>query len=462
MIPEPALEEVREILGSQYLEEDKEKLLEYASDGTKMEALPEAVAFPGSSEEISRILSLANRHLFPVIPRGAGSGKSGGALPVMGGLVLSMDRFNRVLDIDRENLVAEVEPGAITSHFQEEVEKLGLFYPPDPASIRISTIGGNVAECAGGMRAVKYGVTRDYVLGLKVVLPTGEIIKTGVRTAKGVVGYDLTRLIIGSEGTLAVITSILLRLIPKPLSKKTMVIFFRDLALAVKTVSHIITNRIVPSAIELMDRHCIECVRDEIDLPLPRATDALLLVELDGEPAQIETQAERLRDICMDRGAIGIESAGSDEDSDRLWDVRRYVSESIFKLRPDKVSEDVVVPRSRMAELVSFLGSLGKKYHLPIPAFGHAGDGNIHVNIMFDGKKPQEAGAVEKVVKELFRKVLDMGGTISGEHGIGLTKAPYLGMELPPAAIDLMVRLKRAFDPNEILNPGKIFPGAVT
>ncbi|MBW2027959.1 MAG: FAD-binding protein [Deltaproteobacteria bacterium] len=462
MIPEPALEEARKILGPQYLAEDKEKLLEYASDATKLEAVPEAVAFPGSSEEISRILSLANRHLFPVIPRGAGSGKSGGALPVRGGLVLAMDRFNRVLDIDGENLVAEVEPGVITSHFQEEVEKLGLFYPPDPASIRISTIGGNVAECAGGMRAVKYGVTRDYVLGLKVVLPTGEIIKTGVRTAKGVVGYDLTRLITGSEGTLAVITSILLRLIPKPLSKKTMVIFFRDLALAVKIVSHILANRIVPSAMEFMDRHSIECVRGEIDLPMPPQTGALLLVEVDGEPAQVEREAESLGAICMDRGAIGVESGGNDEDSERLWDVRRYVSESIFKLRPDKVSEDIVVPRSRMAELVSFLGSLEKKHHLPIPAFGHAGDGNIHVNIMFDGQKPQEAGAVDKVVKELFRKVLDMGGTISGEHGIGVTKASYIGMELPPAAIDLMVRLKKAFDPNEILNPGKIFPGSVT
>ncbi|MBW2066406.1 MAG: FAD-binding protein [Deltaproteobacteria bacterium] len=458
MIPEPALDKISGILGDQYLVRGGERLSEYATDATNLAYMPDAVGFPGSSEEISQILVLANEHLFPVVPRGAGSGKSGGALSVKGGLVLSMDRFNRILDIDRENLVAMVEPGVITSHLQKEVEKYDLFYPPDPGSIDISTIGGNVAECAGGMRAVKYGVTRDYVLGLKVVLPMGSIIDTGVRTAKGVVGYDLTRLIIGSEGTLAVITSITLRLIPRPPSRRTMVIFFHDLPVAVKTVSAIISSRIVPAAMEFMDRLCIDCVRDEIGISIPGDTNALLLVEVDGEPPQIKTELERLKKLSLDAGATGVESAEGEEETERLWDVRRYVSESLFKLRPDKVSEDIVVPRSRMADFVSFLDNLGKKYKMPIPAFGHAGDGNIHVNVMFDGKVPQEAGVVEEVVKEVFRKALDMGGTISGEHGIGITKAPYLRMELSPAAMDLMYRLKRAFDPNEILNPGKIFP----
>ncbi|MBW1998874.1 MAG: FAD-binding protein [Deltaproteobacteria bacterium] len=460
MIPEPALEKISEILGPRYLVRDGERLSEYATDATKLAYMPDAVAFPGSSEEISQILVLANKHFFPVVPRGAGSGKSGGALSVKGGLVLSMDRFDRILDIDRENLIALVEPGVITSRLQKEVEKYDLFYPPDPGSIDISTIGGNVAECAGGMRAVKYGVTRDYVLGLKVVLPLGSIIDTGVRTAKGVVGYDLTRLIIGSEGTLAVITSIILRLIPRPTSRRTMVIFFQDIPLAVETVSDIISNRITPAAIEFMDRLCIDCVRDEIGISIPADTNALLLVEVDGEPLQIETALERIRKLSLDAGATGVESAQGEEGTEKLWDVRRYVSESLFKLRPDKVSEDIVVPRSRMADFVFFLDNLGKKYKIPIPAFGHAGDGNIHVNIMYDGKLPHEAGIVEEVVKEVFRKALAMGGTISGEHGIGITKAPYLPMELPPAAVELMYRLKRAFDPNEILNPGKIFPWA--
>lgn len=461
MISKTALEEISEVVGSQHVLKDKDKLSEYATDATKAQYLPDAVAFPGSSEEVSNILLLANRHLFPVVPRGAGSGKSGGALPVKGGLVLSMNRFNRILEIDRRNFVAEVEPGVTTSHFQKEAERYGLFYPPDPASIDISTIGGNVAECAGGMRAVKYGVTRDYVLGLKVVLPTGEIMKTGVKTSKGVVGYDLTRLIIGSEGTLAVITSIILRLIPKPVSRKTMVIFFRDLPVAVKTVSDILSSRIVPTAMEFMDSLCINCVRDELGLLIPGATEALLLIELDGEITQTKNEARRIRRISLESGAIGVEFAEKPDEAEKLWAVRRYVSESIFKLRPEKVSEDVVVPRSRMADFVSFLDALGRRYHIPIPAFGHAGDGNIHVNIMFDSRIPDEAGAVEAVIKELFRKVLDMGGTISGEHGVGITKAPYVQMELSGAAIELMYRLKKAFDPNDILNPGKIFPGTI-
>ncbi|UCF57741.1 MAG: FAD-binding protein [Deltaproteobacteria bacterium] len=457
MIPDPVLQELSQIVGPKHLTTHQDDLTNYSSDATKLEFMPDAVAFPGNAEEISQILLLANREYFPVTPRGAGSGASGGALPVKGGLVLPMDRFNHILSIDQDNLIAKVEPGVITAHFQEEVEKVGLFYPPDPASIHISTIGGNVAECAGGLRAVKYGVTRDYVLGLTVVLPTGEIIKTGVETAKGVVGYDLTRLIVGSEGTLAIITSITLRLIPKPTTKKTMMAFFHNISLAVQTVSDIIRNKIVPTTLEFMDRLCIDCVRDEMGHPIPHETAALLLIEVDGDEAFATREARIVQEICVRSGAIIFQAESGKEEAERLWEVRRNISPSLLKLRPDKVSQDIVVPRSRMAELVSFLDQLGQKYQLPIPAFGHAGDGNIHVNIMLDKSIPNEVENANAAVKDLFGKVIEIGGTISGEHGIGITKAPYLEMEISTPALELMSRLKKAFDPKGILNPGKIF-----
>ncbi|MBW1800773.1 MAG: FAD-binding protein [Deltaproteobacteria bacterium] len=458
MIDATTLKTLSGIVGTRYLISRQEDLTEFGSDATKLTAMPEAVAFPSNGEDISRILQLANRAHFPVIPRGAGSGKSGGAVPVEGGLVLALDRLNRIIRIDEDNLIAKVEPGVITAHFQKAVEEVDLFYPPDPASIDISTIGGNVAECAGGLRAVKYGVTRDYVLGLMVVLPTGEIIKTGVETAKGVVGYDLTRLIVGSEGTLAVITEITLRLIPKPLTTKTMIAFFQDAAASVRTVSNIIKHKIVPTAMEFMDRHCIDCVKEEIDVPIPADAGALLIIEVDGDEVVTNQASRAIQGVCGQSGAIRFQMGKGHAEAERLWEIRRYVSESIMKLAPHKVSEDIVVPRNLMADLVSFLGRLGAEYRLPIPAFGHAGDGNIHVNILFDREAPGAVEKVDRVVEALFKKVLELGGTISGEHGVGVTKAPYLGMEVSKPAVELMRRLKRAFDPRNILNPGKIFP----
>jgi glycolate oxidase len=458
MIPEHVLQELSGIVGPRHLKTLPEDLTDYSRDATKLEFMPDAVAFPGNAEEISQILTMANREGFPVIPRGAGSGISGGALPTKGGLVLTMDRFNRILSIDQDNLITKVESGVITARLQEEVEKVGLFYPPDPASVKISSIGGNVAECAGGLRAVKYGVTRDYVLGLAVVLPTGEIIQTGVETAKGVVGYDLTRLIVGSEGTLAIVTSVTLRLIPKPATKRTMMSFFPDVLSAVQAVSKIIHNRIVPSVLEFMDKLSIDCVREETGLPIPRETGALLLIEVDGHEDLVPKEAKSIEDICTRSGATHFQTSSGEEEAERLWEARRNASPSMMRLRPNKVSEDVVVPRTRLPELVLFLSQLGKKYGVPIPAFGHAGDGNLHVNIMFDENVREEKENVHAVVKDLFRKVIKMGGTISGEHGIGITKAPYLDMEIPGPSLDLMARIKKAFDPNNILNPGKIFP----
>ncbi|MBU2498078.1 MAG: FAD-binding protein, partial [Proteobacteria bacterium] len=447
MISDKVLKALSRIVGPDHLTTRKEDLVNFASDATKLTYMPDAVAFPGDSEEISRILVLANEAHFPVIPRGAGSGKSGGALPVRGGLVLAMHRFDRILEIDTQNLIAKVEPGVITSRIQEEVEKLDLFYPPDPASIDISTIGGNVAQCAGGLRAVKYGVTRDYVLGMTAVLPTGEIIKMGVETAKGVVGYDLTRLLIGSEGTLAVITDVTLRLVPKPAARKTMVAFFESLSLAAQAVYEILRNKIVPTALEFMDRVCIDCLREERGLPLPPECKALLLIEVDGDKGLIRKEAKKIEEVCLRSGAIHFKYASGKRQAEGLWEARRNISVYLSKLRPDKVSEDIVVPRSRMAELVLFLDDLGEKYALPMAAYGHAGDGNIHVNILLDNNIPAEVKSADAAVRELFRKVIDMRGTISGEHGVGITKAPYVEMELSRPVLALMARLKKAFDP---------------
>jgi len=457
MIPKAALDTLADIVGPAHVKTAEKILAEYGTDASRLVSPPDAVAFPGNSRQVSRILTLAAETGFPVIPRGAGSGMTGGAVPVRGGLVMAMTRFDRILTIDQDNLIARVEPGVITAHLQEAVEEVGLFYPPDPASLKISTIGGNVAECAGGLRAVKYGVTRDYVLGLKVVLPTGEIIHTGVETMKGVAGYDLTRLITGSEGTLAVITAVTLRLIPKPEAKKTMIAFFPDVSSAVQTVSAITRNRIIPTILEFLDRLCIDCVRQEMGLDMPQGAGAMLLVEVDGDEGRVARDVETIREVCSQGRAIYFEAATGQEAADRLWEARRNVSPALFRLKPHKISEDIVVPRSRMPALGAVIEELVSKHGLPVAAFGHAGDGNIHVNIMLDREVPGQAETAAIIVKELFRQVIRMGGTITGEHGIGITKAPYLEMEIPRAGIQLMSRIKSAFDPKGILNPGKIF-----
>ncbi len=457
MIPEKALAELEKILKPGCLLLGQADLEAYSTDSTKIKYMPDAAALPSTTEEIAAIFELANRIYFPVIPRGGGSGKSGGALPVKGGLVLAMDRFNRILHIDTENLIAVVEPFVITETFQKEVEKYGLFYPPDPASANVSTLGGNVAECAGGLRGLKYGVTGDYVLGLKVVLPTGEIIRTGVETMKGVAGYDLTSLIVGSEGTLAVITSITLKLLPKPEAKKTMIVFFKSLTTAAETVSNIIRGKVIPSTLEFLDRLTIECVRSHIRFFIPEETEAILLIEVDGNEKLVTDEAERVREISIDSGAIEFRLASQKEEVEKIWDARRKVSDSMLALKPGKISEDIVVPRNRIPDLIRFLGELSRKYGFPIPAYGHAGDGNIHVNILMDNLDPDEKKRGEAVVKELLRRVIDLGGTITGEHGIGITKAQFMDMEFSRPAIELMKQIKRAFDPNNVLNPGKIF-----
>jgi len=382
---------------------------------------------------------------------------TGGALAVGGGLVMAMSRFDRIISIDQGNLTAVAEPGVITADLQTAVEAVDLFYPPDPASLNISTLGGNVAECAGGLRAVKYGVTRDYVLGLTVVLPTGDVLKTGVKTAKGVAGYDLTRLIVGSEGTLAVITSITLRLLPKPRAKMTMTAFFPNVRSAAKVVAEIIRKKTVPTILEFLDRTCLACIRKEMAIEIPQEAEAMLLIEVDGEETEVAKGAERIQSVCLEAGTLAFESASDKQEAERLWSARRNVSPSLGGLRPNKMSQDIVVPRSLLPDLVDMLQTLGHRYGLPVPAFGHAGDGNIHVNVMLNKNSEAELERAHALVGDLFKAVIRMGGTITGEHGIGITKAPYLPLEISNEGLALMARIKKAFDPQGILNPGKIF-----
>jgi glycolate oxidase len=457
MIPPEAIEALGRIVGTGNLVTSPEALEPFASDATKLVFIPDAVVFPGSTAEVASILRLATEEKFPVTPRGAGSGMTGGALAVGGGLVMVMSRFDRIISIDEDNLIAVAEPGVITADLQKAVEAVGLFYPPDPASLNTSTLGGNVAECAGGLRAVKYGVTRDYVLGLTVVLPTGDILKMGVKTAKGVAGYDLTRLIVGSEGTLAVITSITLRLLPKPEAKMTMTAFFNNVKSATTVVSEIIRRRTIPTVLEFLDRISLECVRKEMAMVIPKGAGAMLLIEVDGEKAEVIRGAERIKSICKDGGALTFESAANDQEAERLWSARRNVSPSLAALRPHKISEDIVVPRSLLPDLVDKLETLSHRYGLPVPAFGHAGDGNIHVNVMLDKNNNVEFERAQSLIENLFKAVIQMGGTITGEHGIGITKVQYLPLEISEEGLALMARIKKAFDPQGILNPGKIF-----
>lgn len=405
---------------------------------------------------MAEILRLATEHGFGVTPRGAGSGMSGGSVAVSGGLVMAMNRFNRIISIDTDNFVGTVQPGVVTGAFQRIVSDYGLFYPPDPSSADFSTLGGNLAECAGGARAVKYGVTRDYVLGIEVVLPTGEIVRTGVTTAKGVVGYDLTRLLVGSEGTLGVITEMALRLLPLPEAVRTLSAVFVDMHMAARCVVEIMRRGIVPRAVEYMDRNAIYCVKDYLEEAILQDAGAMLLIETDGTVQEAEIAAEKITEVLGRQGAKHVQSAGSTEAAESLWRARKAVSPALYTYGPDKINEDIVVPRSRLPQMVERIGRLAEETGLTMVSFGHAGDGNIHFNIMYDSSRPEQEVAARRAVDEIFDYTLELGGTISGEHGVGIAKAPYMDREVGPGALALMKRIKAAFDPAGILNPGKM------
>ena len=457
MIDTAIITRLQHILGKEHVLTEKADRICYSYDATQRQFLPDVVVHPGSPAEISEIMKLANAEKIPVFPRGAGSGFSGGSLPTAGGIVLATSRLDQILEIDEENLVATVEPGVVTEAFQKAVEKVGLFYPPDPASLKFSTLGGNVAECAGGPRCVKYGVTKDYILGLEVVTPTGDIIRTGGPTMKGVVGYDLTKLMVGSEGTLAVITKIIIKLLPKPEAKKTMLVLFDSIDGAAKAVSAIIRGKIIPTTLEFMDSATIDCVRQATDLEVPDTARAVLIIEVDGDREFLDKQVNSIAEIIKPLGVVETRIATTPEESEALWQIRRSVSASLRKVNPDKFNEDICVPRSKVPDMIRRIEKIADAYDIPIVNFGHAGDGNIHVNVMIDGKVPGQQQQADAAIEEVFKGALELGGTMSGEHGVGIMKAPYIPLELSTGAVDYMKTIKRALDPNNILNPGKIF-----
>ena len=448
------------IVGAAHVRTDADSLLAYGTDALKRGAPADIAVLPADTAQVAAIVRFCAKHRITMVPRGAGTGYTGGAVPIRGGVVISLERMNRILEIDESNLVAVVQPHVITGDLQDAVETLGLYYPPDPASLRRSTIGGNVAECAGGPRAFKYGTTKRYVLGLEAVLPTGEVIHTGGKTVKNVVGYDLTQLLVGSEGTLAITTAIILRLIPKPPAYATLRATFPSVAAAADAVSNIVRLRVVPAALELIDGDSLEAVaRNLNDRSLaPEGTAALLLIEVDGVAQAIAEESTLVEQACAEAGAIEVLRARDEHERQELWRVRRELSLSLKMVASLKYNHDVVVPKGRIPELFALVARIKEEYRLRIPCFGHAGDGNIHVNLMVDADDAEEIARAHVAENVLFAGVVALEGSISGEHGIGFSKAPFLTLELSEEEIALMKRVKRAFDPDGILNPGKIFP----
>ncbi len=445
------------IVGKEHALSDSAERLCYSYDGTFYRGTPDLVLFPQNAAEIAAIMKIANEEKIPVYPRGAGTGLSGGAIANDGGLVLVLTRMNRILEINDEDMLAVVEPGVVTDHLHRAVEAMGLFYPPDPASLKACTIGGNVAENAGGPRGFKYGVTADYILGLEFVSPEGKIIRTGGRTIKNVAGYHLIGLMAGSEGTLGIITEITLRLIKKPAALKTALLIYDDLDLAAKTVAATIREGIVPCTMELMDDLTIACVEKTKNLGLPQDAKAILLVECDGDESQVEVEMEKVVALARREGATAVETATDAKQRERLWLARRSSSAAIAHLNPTKFAEDITVPRSQIPAVLKALKAIAEEYDLKLPVFGHAGDGNLHPNIMADKENEEEMVRVKKGLDALFRVALDHQGTISGEHGIGISKKKYLTWQMGEEALAYMAQIKRGVDPNQILNPGKIF-----
>lgn len=453
---------VQEIAGQRNVLVDAEALEPYTHDEVVgLSADPEVVVRVTSAEQVAEIIKLAQRERVPVTPRGAGYGLSGGAVPVHGGIVLSLEKMNRILEIDKENLMVTVEPGVITGDLHRAVEEEGLFYPPDPASLDSCTIGGNIAEGAGGPRAVKYGVTKDYVCGLEAVLPSGEIVHMGGKRVKDVTGYNLIQLLIGSEGTLAVVTKIILRLLPRPRYCVDLLVPFDDFSSAAQTVSDIIERRIVPATIEFMEHDSVLAVERLLGKELPfREAAAQLLIQVDGNHQEsVDAEYEAVAGVCLDNGAIDVLVAKDSRTRDRLWEARRLIIDALNNESPLNHMEDVVAPRAQLPALLEGIQEIATRLEVRIVSFGHAGDGNVHVNVLKDDL-PQErwAAIVPQASEALYRLAISLGGTITGEHGIGVTRRRYLPLALDEAQIAIMRDIRQVFDPNHILNPGKIFP----
>ncbi len=451
------LEQLKQIVGMENVLIEPEKVEPYGADAVKEKFPPEAVVFPESTAQMCEILKLANEYLFPVTARGGGVGYTGGAVPVDGGIVIGTDRMNKIIEINADDLYVICQPGLTTFALQQAVEKYGLMFPPDPASYKDSFIGGNIAENAGGMRTPKYGVTKHSVLGLEVVTATGEIIRTGGKTVKNVVGFDLTGLMCGSEGMLGIITEATLKLLPIPEATSTVRASFKTMEEACKVLTKFTPEGLLPMAMEVIDKNCVGAIEQNFAFGLSKDAGAILIVAVDGFREEVEKNSQMIERILQSNGGFDILRSKSKEEEDKLWDIRRAISPSLMKYGTLKINEDVVVPRSKVPELISKIEEIAQKHNTFVANFGHAGDGNIHVNFMCDRENADSIARARQCVKETFALSVALGGSISGEHGIGYVKAAYLDMAIDAPTLEIMKNIKKVFDPNGILNPGKMF-----
>lgn len=448
---------LKAIVGDENVIVDPDRVEPYGADAVKEKFPPEAVVFPATTEEMSAVIRLANEHMFPITARGGGVGYTGGAVPVDGGIVVGTDRMKKIIELNTDDLYIVCQPGLTTFEVQQAAAELGLMFAPDPASYKDSYIGGNIAENAGGMRTPKYGVTKHHVLGLEVVTGTGEVIRTGGRTVKNVVGFDLTGLMNGSEGMLGIITEATLKLMPMPEATSTVRANFTSMEAACKVLTKFTPHGLLPMAMEVLDKFCVAAVEENFAFGLSPDAEAIILVAVDGSKEEVERQAILVEEIIKENGGFDVLRARSAEEENKLWDVRRAISPSLMKYGTLKINEDVVVPRSRVPELVARIEQIGKKHNTFVANFGHAGDGNIHVNFVVDRDDPEQVARARKCVAETFALSVELGGTISGEHGIGYVKAAYMDYAVDPETLAIMKSIKKVFDPNGILNPGKMF-----
>ncbi|MEC1504193.1 glycolate oxidase subunit GlcD [Bacillus haynesii] len=458
MISSQVRSQLIEIVSSANYDDSNAGRLVYSYDATpQFQSMPDAVVAPRSKEEVSQIVKICNTHRIPIVPRGSGTNLCAGTCPTEGGIVLLFKHMNQILEIDEENLTITVQPGVITLDLIHAAEEKGLFYPPDPSSMKISTIGGNINENSGGLRGLKYGVTRDYVMALEIVLANGDIIRTGGKLAKDVAGYDLTRLFVGSEGTLGIITEATLKLIPAPETKKTVLALYQDIDSAAQTVSNIIAHKIIPTTLEFLDQPTIQVIEDFAKIGLPVHAKAVLLIEQDGTEEAVRRDIAVIEEICKKGNAVSVQTAQTESEAENLREARRTALSALARLKPTTILEDATVPRSEIAEMVKAINTIAEKHQISICTFGHAGDGNLHPTCTTDVRNSEEMKRVEQAFEDIFKKAVELGGTITGEHGVGEMKAPYLELKLGKAGIAAMKAVKQALDPNNIMNPGKIF-----
>ncbi len=459
MLAGDILKKLRAVVGEDGLHDGLAERIAYSGDGTFQQRLPDAVVHPATTAQVSDILRIASQQYLPVVPRGSGTSLAGGPVPVAGGLVLNLARMNRIIEIDPTTSTATVEAGVINGDLQRAAEAYGLFYPPDPASLAQCTIGGNVACDAGGPRCLKYGVTKDYVLGMTVALMDGRILRLGGKLLKNATGYQLIQLFTGSEGTLGVVTEVILRLLPLPRARATAAALFPRLDAASRAVTGILSGGLLPATMELMDRVTLDAVESSAHLGLPREAEAMLIIEQDGFDAEsVAKESEEIGRMCREFGAIQVDVAADAEGRARLWAARRAASGALGRIRPNKLGEDIVVPRDQIPEMVRRVGEIAARHDLVIAVFGHAGDGNLHPNILFDMREPGALARVERAAADILRAALELGGALSGEHGLGTLKREFLRDALGDDAVDVMLDIKRLFDPHNLLNPGKVFP----